>query len=353
MRFTKTIKVSNLMKQDSKTIETQIIAYLVSMRQQKLSRSILNNRLAAIKKFYEMNDVLLNWRKVSQYLGENTRRFKDRAYTTEEIQQLLTKADERMRVVILLLASTGLRIGAIPDLKLRHLTKIDKYNLYQVVVYENSSEEYYTFCSTECANAIDSYMEYRRRHYENITPDSPLIRDQFDRNKPTQRKPRHIPLNTLHHILRDLLLASGVQKVEHLTETRGNGRIKKEVMRAHGFRKFCETNMIRSKVNAEAREMLMGHSIGLGDSYYRPTSDELLKEYLKCVDLVTINDENRLRRKVGELTEEKGEIELMEIKHNQEIEAIRDQMNQIISMVQQNPKLAHVKPEALVTKRTN
>ena len=41
-----------------------------------------------------MNDVVLNWKKVSNYLGENTKLFKDRAYTTEEIQQLLVKADE-------------------------------------------------------------------------------------------------------------------------------------------------------------------------------------------------------------------------------------------------------------------
>jgi integrase len=33
--------------------------------------------------------------------------------------------------------------------------------------------------------------------------------------------------------------------------------------------------------------------------------------------------------------------------HEQEMKAIHDQMNQIISMVQQNPKLAHVKPEVL------
>ena len=53
---------------------------------------------------------------------------KDRAYTTEEIQQLLVKADERTSVVILLLASTGIRIGAVPDLKLKHLTKIKDYD---------------------------------------------------------------------------------------------------------------------------------------------------------------------------------------------------------------------------------
>lgn len=58
-----------------------------------------------------MNDVVLNWKQVSNYLGENTKLFKDRAFTTEEIQRLLTKADERMRVVILLLASTGIVLG--------------------------------------------------------------------------------------------------------------------------------------------------------------------------------------------------------------------------------------------------
>jgi hypothetical protein len=60
--------------------------------------------------------------------------------------------------------------------------------------------------------------------------------------------------------------------------------------------------MIRSKVNPEAREMLLGHSIQLGDSYYRPLPNELLEEYIKAVDLLTINEENRLRRTVETLT---------------------------------------------------
>jgi integrase len=126
MRFLKTDNVASLLKQDTKTLEQQIISYLVSMKEQQLSFSMLNNRLMGIKKYYQMNDVILNWIKISQYLGENTRKFKDRAYTTEEIQTLLTKADERMRVVILLLASTGMRIGGTIDLKLKHLTKIEK-----------------------------------------------------------------------------------------------------------------------------------------------------------------------------------------------------------------------------------
>ena len=79
MRFIKTSNTSSLLKQDNKTIEQQMISYLLDMRNQKLSYASLFTRLAALKKFYEMNDVTLNWKKVSSYLGENTKRFKDRA----------------------------------------------------------------------------------------------------------------------------------------------------------------------------------------------------------------------------------------------------------------------------------
>ena len=41
----------------------------------------------------------------------------------------------------------------------------------------------------------------------------------------------------------------------------------------------------------------------------------------------------------------------MESKHKEEIKDIRDQMDQVMSIIQQNPKLAHVKPEALVEKQ--
>jgi site-specific recombinase XerD len=68
MRFIKTSNISSLLKQDHKTIESQIISYLVDMRgNQNLSYASLSLRLAALKKFYEMNDVVLNWKKVSVY----------------------------------------------------------------------------------------------------------------------------------------------------------------------------------------------------------------------------------------------------------------------------------------------
>ena len=73
-----------------------------------------------------------------------------------------------------------------------------------------------------------------------------------------------------------------------------------------------------------------------------------LQEYLKAVDNLTINEENRLRIKLDELTKKKNEIEIMEFKHREEIGTIHEQMNQIMVMVQKNPKLANIKPEVLI-----
>jgi integrase len=107
-----------------KLIESQIIDYIVFLKnQKKVSYSHRMISLGAIKHFLRMNDVELRWYKILKYLGEDVSVVKDRTYTREEIKQILAKADERMRVVVLLLASTGMRISAIPDLTMRSLTR--------------------------------------------------------------------------------------------------------------------------------------------------------------------------------------------------------------------------------------
>jgi hypothetical protein len=50
--------------------------------------------------------------------------------------------------------------------------------------------------------------------------------------------------------------------------------------------------------------MLLGHKIGLATAYYRPTDEEIYQEYLKAVDLLTINEENRLKIENEQLREE-------------------------------------------------
>jgi hypothetical protein len=51
-------------------------------------------------------------------------------------------------------------------------------------------------------------------------------------------------------------------------------------------------------------EILMGHSVGISDSYYKPTESQLLEDYARAVDALTVNGEHLLRRQVEKLKEE-------------------------------------------------
>jgi integrase len=84
------------------------------------------------------------------------------------------------RITILLLASSGLRKGALPGLKKKHLKYIEKYGLYQITAYPKAKERYVTFCTPECATEINNYFDYRRSCGEVIDDESPVIRDTFD-----------------------------------------------------------------------------------------------------------------------------------------------------------------------------
>jgi predicted nuclease with TOPRIM domain len=50
-------------------------------------------------------------------------------------------------------------------------------------------------------------------------------------------------------------------------------------------------------------EKLLSHSIGISNSYYRPTENELLEDYLKVVDLLSIDKETKLQKQLNEYAE--------------------------------------------------
>ena len=303
MRFLQVASPSDLMFQSNqKAIESNLIRYMVYLKS-KSAYSTRNVNCSAIITFYAMNDIILNKKKLYRYLGESTRAHKDRAYTTEEIHTLWESADLRLKAIILLFASSGLRAGALPGLRVAHLAPRPKYDLYQVTSYENAKEEYITFCTPEAKKAIDEYLNYRERSGERLTPKSPLFREMFDITDPLQiARPRHLAVRSLQTIFDRALVKAGLRVIEHETEaTKNKGRARKGVARFNGFRKFFNTNLAMAKVNPLVKEMLMGHSLNLDDNYLKPTVDQMLDEYVRAINLLTINEEHRLRMELNDV----------------------------------------------------
>jgi hypothetical protein len=80
----------------------------------------------------------------------------------------------------------------------------------------------------------------------------------------------------------------------------------------HGLRKFTISNMIRARIEPNARRLLVGQELSGMDSHYdRREQEELLEEYVKAIDYLTIDESNKLRREVETLRVEKNSWEAL------------------------------------------
>jgi integrase len=313
-----------LNQQYPRLIESQIIDYIMSLRHSGISFATIQFLVAPIFTFYQLNDIILNRKKVSRYLGEYKRVVKDQAYSIEQIQTALQNADHRMRMIILLLASTGCRVGSLSALTLGNLTKLPNYGLYRIVFYEGTNNEYYTFTTRECASTgIDTYLQYRQRCGEKISfnkntcrwepNDIPLIRLQFDVNDILQVRNNTQPLklNTVRKALDTHLIRSGIRQIEHPVATDINPnstkRIRKTISLSTGFRKHVISTFIEARLNHEIRELIVDHATQLDQHYFRPSEDQIIAEYLKAEPLLTIDPAARLARENQTLKTERSQ----------------------------------------------
>ena len=83
------------------------------------------------------------------------------------------------------------------------------------------------------------------------------------------------------------------------------------MMRCHAFRKIFNTICIENKVDHYIKEKLLGHrhNLGLDVNYFRPNDTQMLNEYIKVIDALTVNDEKRLKRENQLLKSEKEILE--------------------------------------------
>lgn len=294
---------------DHKIIQTNIVEYVSYLKKSGViaPRSIAVY-LAAIRKFYSMNDIQLNWEKIHCYQGDSEKQTEDRPYTHSEIGTMLSHTSPRNKAIILVMASGGLRVGAIETLRKCDLEPLDKYNIYKINVYANSRKsKYFTFCTPECRKEIDNYLAWRERAGERLSEDTPLLRKEYNSNN--NKKTQALKTGAIRWLIASLLKDTGLRPVIPLIE---NNNIKQphyrsHIMECHGLRKFFETNSFKAGMNNIYIRRLMGQKSGLEDSYLKLSEEELLEGdskhvgFIGIIDQLTINEENRLKRKVKTL----------------------------------------------------
>jgi hypothetical protein len=103
----------------------------------------------------------------------------------------------------------------------------------------------------------------------------------------------------------------------------------------HGMRKFYKTyaEQVMKPINIE---ITMGHDIGVSASYYKPTEREVLEDYLKAADSLTIGDNSKLLQK------QVRDSEVMNLK--EQMAAMQESHRELLDLIRDPIKLAEVYP---------
>ena len=100
----------------SSWVLNQIIEFLQFQKNRvetgEITASTLRNFVKALKLFFEMSDIAIPWKMITRGLPRARMAANDRAPTLEEIQKICEYPDRRIKAIIYLMASSGIRLGA-------------------------------------------------------------------------------------------------------------------------------------------------------------------------------------------------------------------------------------------------
>jgi integrase len=326
---TKALEFVNKAKGNDQFVYTNFINFIIAQNRRVDKKGItagtVRNYYKAAKLFCEMNDIIVNWKKIAKGLMKEKEYGEDRAPTVEEIIQLMKYPDRRIKPIVLVMASSGIRGGAWNYLKWKHIIPImpdGEIVAAKIIVYGGEPDEYYSFITGEAYSALKDWIDFRASYGEKITGDSWLMRDLWQTTTKKRGSigiaayPKPLKSSGIKSLMERALKTQGIEKI--LKEgTNHNTRREWKVL--HGFRKFFNSVLVNANVNHTKKERLMGHDTRLDNNYFKPNSQDLLDSYLTVVNSLTLNEEFRLRQRVEKLEVEKSQFDVLAA----EIEALK------------------------------
>ena len=341
----KCITFYNQAKTDLLWTQHQLMQYIEFQKERaekgEIAESTINNYYKSVKLFCEMNDILLNWKKIAKGKPQHRDYANDRAPTLEEIKKLLDFPDRRIKVIVLVMVSSGIRVGAQDYLKWKHIIPIkneeNKVIAAKIRIYAGEKEEYLSFITPEAYDALQEYIEFRASCGEKISGESWLIRDiwkstnvKFQNRGGLATVPRKLKSSGVRSII------SRAEWEQGIREPLIDGKKRHEFQAVHSLRKFFKSRceQVMKSINVE---ILMGHTIGISNSYYKPSEREILNDYLKAINILTINKNNNntiLEKEVKELKVKNENNEyLIQSKLQERDDAIVNLSDQIMKLM--------------------
>lgn len=353
--FLKVIKHGKNTQKLTDLIMRYMSYHLNRVQKKEISTSTVRNYYKPIKLFCEMNNIVLNWKIISKGIPSAPESSNDRIPTLDEIIELIKYPDRRIKPIVLTMMSSGIRVGAWEWLKWKHIIPIygeeKRVIAAKIIVYDGEPEQYFSFITPEAYFSLKDWMDFREKQGETITRESWLMRDIWNTGRIISNIKElnlkgtsgliSIPKKADSNAIRQIFTRAW--KVQNIREVDYQRR--HEFKSTHCFRKYFETNALNSMKLLNVK-LLMGHDTGLEKSYYKPTEKDLLQDYLRAIEFLSINgNETKLSKEIeqlkgkskeneylisGKLEEKDKQIEQLEMKY----EKTNETLQTILSAIQ-------------------
>ncbi|MBI2547030.1 MAG: site-specific integrase [Candidatus Aenigmarchaeota archaeon] len=261
--FTKAMSIENLdefvEKIKSQTIDANEIHkdFVVNLANKNMAPKTVGAWAASIKKFLSSNGIDLTRTVPIKVYNIH----EDTLPSTEDLKKILASCSLRTKTIILLLTSSGLRIGELRNLKISDVNLNSEPSVIRIkglTAKERKSRT--TFISNEAKQVLQSYLEARKNNGHQITDDSHV----FATNEGTQ-----MSYQNLQFILNNVF--KKVSKKEG----------KRYGLHPHSLRKFFKTQLISAGVPAPIVDRLSGHARYLAREYELYTEEQLKEWFVK------------------------------------------------------------------------
>jgi integrase len=259
---------------------------------------------------------------------------------------LLACSNRRLKAYLLILASGGMRTVEGLAIRIKDLDfSVNPTKIHIRKEYAKTRVARDIYISSEATHYLKQWL-----HWKYNNPERPRRRDENDlvftmyRNK----NPNTLYINVLIEFQKLL-------EIVGLNERKEGGKQRRRKITLHSFRRFTKS-VISDQVSQDFSEWFLGHT---KSPYYTKKEPERREIYAtKCMKYLTFLDYTTLEARgksiEANLQEKDTEIAELKEKYEQDMKAIREEMNhqfsQIMLLIQQNPGLAHMKPEILSKK---
>lgn len=281
------------------------------VEKKEISGATVINYTKSIKLFCDMADIIIAWKKITRGLPRGKKYADDRIPTLEELKQLVDYPYRRIKAIVYTMASSGIRVGAWDYLRWSHIRPIEKNGevvAAKIIVYAGEDDEYFTFASPSAWSELLAWRQYRESSGEPVNDDSWVMRNLWDTRVAQGRGlvtvPKKLTSLGVKRLMERAIWAQGLRKKLE------PGKKRHPFQANHSLRKWYKTRCEIGGMKPINIEKLMNHSVGISDSYYRATEQELLQDYLHAIEYVSISgNETKLTKQIEELKEKSRESE--------------------------------------------